>query len=285
MRNLENLIADWRKLMLRSVGRERIAELENHLRESIEARVQIGLSKEEAFNQAVDKIGWPWDLATEFRKSQPPLWLPLKAAIAIGALAAIALGIAFGMRFTDKPDRLLLAFHVYTLTFGYIATFLIGAMGICFVSQRLAADISPARLQSLARPLFIFSIVAVAFTNVGLIAGLLWMKMEWGSHIFDLIQRSSQIEAREVWTIAIVFWLGVFGAVQRIATVRITFLLSLLGNMLASIAWFAPVAPGWNRYDHSSYSTLSILIGVHCFFLLLGLLPSKFWAPQKTRSA
>ena len=70
MFDLEKAIAEWRREML-ATGIKTPApleELESHLREEIERQVKSGLDELSAFHLAVQKIGAPSSLQTEFKK-------------------------------------------------------------------------------------------------------------------------------------------------------------------------------------------------------------------------
>src|SRR5689334_20458258 len=70
--SLEAAIAGWRKQVTGSaVACEDLSELEAHLRDSIAARQQGGLSEEDAFAIASYRIGHGSALAEEFAKAYP----------------------------------------------------------------------------------------------------------------------------------------------------------------------------------------------------------------------
>jgi len=72
MFNLEQSIADWRSQML-AAGIQTpvpLEELESHLREEIEKSVKSGMSEQNAFKIAVQRIGQPKILDIEFKKSE-----------------------------------------------------------------------------------------------------------------------------------------------------------------------------------------------------------------------
>lgn len=76
MFNLEQSIAEWRKEML-AAGIQSpmpLEELENHLREEIEQQVKSGLDELSAFHLAVQRVGTPGSLQTEFRKLGGSFW-------------------------------------------------------------------------------------------------------------------------------------------------------------------------------------------------------------------
>jgi leader peptidase (prepilin peptidase)/N-methyltransferase len=90
MFDLENSIADWRKQMLAAGIKTPVplAELEIHLREEIEQQLKSGLSEQEAFNFAVQKIGQASALKSEFVKAggtgRKVFWFLLTAAAFVG---------------------------------------------------------------------------------------------------------------------------------------------------------------------------------------------------------
>src|SRR5690349_5892669 len=71
MFDLERAIADWRQQMFAAGVKkaEILNELEAHLRDDLKRQVQSGLSPEEAFGVAVQRIGQSDSLAIEFEKT------------------------------------------------------------------------------------------------------------------------------------------------------------------------------------------------------------------------
>jgi hypothetical protein len=70
MFNLEQSIAEWREQML-AAGIQTpvpLEELENHLREEIEQQMKSELNESSAFREAVQKVGPPDSLQSEFKK-------------------------------------------------------------------------------------------------------------------------------------------------------------------------------------------------------------------------
>ena len=83
MFDLEQAIADWRKQML-AAGIETPApleELEIHLREEIERRVESGLNEQMAFEIAAEQIGCATLLRREFIKASTPIHERLKQIV------------------------------------------------------------------------------------------------------------------------------------------------------------------------------------------------------------
>src|SRR5687767_6256378 len=101
MHDLEQLIADWRKTMAtgRSVGRETLDELENHLRENVDELVRTGVPEVEAFQRATAQLGSPPKIASEFQKLNQVTWLPVKVLTGTSILAVILWVISFAILF------------------------------------------------------------------------------------------------------------------------------------------------------------------------------------------
>src|SRR5579883_1788691 len=151
MHDLEKLITVWRKSAGKRVKAETLDELETHLREATEQLVRSGMNLPDAFHRALADLGNLPKIASEFRKLDEPLWLPVKLAITVTALLALILVILFIARLDSSRSSVLLAAHTFAVTLGYTLTLLIGGLGICFVSQRCLEDFSTPRLQSIAR--------------------------------------------------------------------------------------------------------------------------------------
>jgi hypothetical protein len=79
---------------------------------------------------------------------------------------------------------------------------------------------------------------------------------------------------REVATLCASVWLTAFCLIQRFGQIseRVTMLLCIVGNMIVSLAWF-----GTGIIAHGngivSYWPLAALVGVHLFFLTMGVVP------------
>ncbi len=71
MFNLEQSISEWRKQMLADGIKTPVPlnELESHLREDIEQQIKLGSNTRDAFNSAVQKLGQPVSLKSEFKQT------------------------------------------------------------------------------------------------------------------------------------------------------------------------------------------------------------------------
>ncbi len=280
MHNVEQLIAEWRKLTMAksSVPPETIDELECHLRETTEVLVQSGLTEPEAFQRAVKQFGTAPAIASEFQKLDEPTWVPVKVVIGTGVVTALALAIVLIARLDAGSTSFLLASHVFTVTLGYTTTFLVGALGICFVGQRCFADFSPLRMRSVTRATFKLGCAAAGLTAVGVILGMVWAKAEWG--------RYWTWDAKEIGGFSVVAWLACFLFAHRLADSgpRGILVMSVLGNIIVSLAWFgANLLGGLHRYGTPNYSLLLLVaVALNSAFFLIGLAPAGWLRPRKT---
>ena len=112
MFDLENSIVDWRKQMLAAGIKTPVplAELEIHLREEIEQQLKSGLSEQEAFNFAVQKIGQASALKSEFVKAggtgRKVFWFLLTAAAFVGCWMRFGQSPALALVYCIFPDLL-----------------------------------------------------------------------------------------------------------------------------------------------------------------------------------
>ena len=130
MLDLESKIAEWRTRMAAGGIKTPavLDELESHLREEIRARITAGAAGDQAFREALARLGKMDSLRDEFRKVHNPggrfltwsflLWLGLAGVMAV----------YLSRRLFDGRVGFLLATHIFSLTTGYFAAFLAGAI-------------------------------------------------------------------------------------------------------------------------------------------------------------
>jgi hypothetical protein len=280
MHNLENSIAEWRKTMMAApdVGRETLDELENHLRENVDQLIRSGMTEPEAFQRAVTQLGGAPKIAAEFQKLDQCTWLPVKVITGIGVMAALVLPILLIARFDSGRLSFLLAAHVFTVTLGYTATFLVGALGVCFVGQRCFSDFSPLRIRSVTRVTFLLGCIAASLTAVGVILAMVWAKAEWG--------RYWAWDAKETGAFAVIVWQVFFLIAHRLAcgTSRGVLVMSLLGNIVVSLGWFGAnlLHDELHSYGMRNYALLLLAAVVsNSAFFLMGLAPAGWLRSRK----
>ena len=288
MHEMEQLIAEWRKTIVteHKVCHETIDELETHLRENVDQLVRSGMTEREAFQSAVAQLGGARKIASEFQKLDRGTWFPVKLVVGFGVTAALGFAILLMVRFdtgrlwarSTYPLSFLLASHVFTVTLGYTTTFLVGALGICFVGQRCFSGFSPLRMRSLTRVTFMLGCVAASLTAVGVVLGAIWAKGEWG--------RYWAWDAKETGGFAVILWQVFFLIAHRFAfgTARGILNMSLLGNIVVSLGWFGAqlLQNGLHSYGMWNYALLLLAATIANFaFFLIGLAPAGWLRPHK----
>ena len=271
MSKLEQLISEWRKTMAGSqrLGKDRLEELETHLRETIERFIRTGMSEADAFQAAVAQLGPSPALSSEFKKLDQRTWLPLKIVIGMEIVLAVAMVALLMWRMINKGTTLLLATHVFTVALGYATVFLIGGLGICYVCQRCFADFSLTRQQSISRLTFPLAAFATCMTAIGIGLGMIWAKGAW--------DRYWAWDVKETGGACVFGWLVLFTALHRWRpmSTRGLLLLSILGNMVVSVAWFgANLLADLHSYSASNHLMLTVNLGANLIFLLVGLAPA-----------
>jgi hypothetical protein len=274
MHDLEKWIAEWRKAAATTVSVEALDELETHLRENTEQRIRSGMNPPDAFQRALAELGNLTRIASEFRKLDEPLWLPVKLAVGMTALLALIAAISAIAHFAKwsssvnavDPSRSspVLAAHIFTVTLGYTLTLLIGGMGICFVSQRCLEDFSTSRLHSIARVSLVLASIALLLTALGCLLGAIWAKIEWG--------RYWAWDSKETGGFSVVVWLACYLVAHRFFknSERGVLAISMLGNIVVSFAWFGPQV-GLHQYG-TFMLTIAILVNV--MFFAIGFVPA-----------
>ena len=272
MHNLETLITEWRKTVMtaRGVGDETLDELESHLRDTVEQFARAGMSESEAFQKAVAQLGRASTIASEFQKLEPT-WLPVRLVIGFGIILTLAMLVLVMIQFGVGRLNLLLALHVFLVGLGYTTTFLIGALGLCFVGQRCFSDPCRLRSHSLPRVTYILACIGVNMTTAGVVLGMIWTKLEWG--------RYWAWDAKETGAFAVLLWQLVFLFVHQFAgiTARGILTVSLLGNIIVSLGWFGAnlISNGPHAHVTLSYSLLLLVgVGVNLVFFITGLAPA-----------
>jgi hypothetical protein len=266
MFNLNQAIKKWRQEMLAAGVKnpEALDELEIHLREEIRSLASAGASETEAFRLAAGRVGNPGAVAVEFEKSKSGPSLPVILGSTLWTGISVVLAAVLFRKWFDGRLGFLLLAHIFTLTAGYIAAFLTGGLGICYVGFRWFGMASPVRCRALRRAVFLFSAWAAGLVLAGLITGMIWSARNRGQFMTG--------DPRAIGPLFAAMWLVTFWLVQRSGRMRdhATLLLAIGGNMIVSFAWFGAgvLAQG---FAPLSYWPLDILLAVHLVFLALGI--------------
>ena len=136
MFDLEKALQSWRESLPAELRerREHVEELEEHLRDAFDERVNCGEPHEPAWAAALALLGPTQQLAREFRKLDRAarIWIPAWLAVCAMVLIVVSVVLGLGPRMRGRP---LLATHVVFVTTGYCAVFAVG-----FLAAAVGAD-------------------------------------------------------------------------------------------------------------------------------------------------
>ena len=266
---LEKSFAEWRQEMRGRLSDETIAELESHWRDAVAGFVQSGMTEEQAFERAAKELGSTSGLAREFEKTDRGVWLPVKLAIGVGFFGAAAGVITLLLNLDNPPLRFLLWSHVVLVTLGYSTTFLIGALGICYVGQRSFSGFPRRRLRTITRATFALGCAAAIATIGAVLLGSIWTNVAWGRYwAWDM---------KEVGGLAVILWQVMFVAAHWFLrrNEQVLVLLSILGNVPVGMAWFASsLVSGIQAYGTPVLVCLVIAVAANCALLVAGFAPA-----------
>ncbi len=273
MFDLEIEIKGWRRELSRAgISPEAIDELAAHVRDEMVALTRSGMDSAEAFRTATARAGDAKSLSREFRKSTRLQRRPIViiTGIWLAAVAAFTAYMVFKLRGDQDPD-VLLAFHIITLTVGYITLAIAGSFGIYHVVLSLLNRLTFAQREALFHGLRTFNALAALLVLAGLVSGLAW-------NARHLAANSGAPPYPEVMAIQIVFNLREYGtyavALWLIATMTLQLRrpaagalvpMSIAGNLLVGLAWFGPFI-FWD--DVHSYSGIKTLWPVNAIMIL-----------------
>lgn len=267
MPNLEEKIVEWRRQM--AVGGIKtpavLDELEGHLRDEIRAQIVAGASEARAFESAVARIGNPGPIRTEFNKIKNATCLPVKIGSLIWVGAAVLMAILLLRNLSVGTRGLLLNAHIFSLTAGYLAAFVAGGFGVCYVYWRWSGRLSVVREQSLDRAVFWFSHVCAGLIVAGLFLGMLWSRLHRGSYWTG--------SPREIGPVCVSVWVVALWLIQRFVQLRDRMLLCIGGNVVVAVGWFGAVIlahPGAHIYQVMTYWPLEVFLGIHFVFFAMG---------------
>jgi len=218
-------------------------------------------------------------IASEFRKLDQSMWLPVKLVIGFGLTLAAAMMIFVIAQLGAGRMNILLASHVFLVALGYTTTFLVGALGVCFVGRRCISDFLPLRMRSLTRVTFLLGCIAAGLTGAGIILGMLWAKAEWG--------RYWAWDGKETGAFVVIAWQMCFLLVHRLGhvTTRGVLAMSLLGNVVVGLGWFGAnlLHDGLHSYGMRNFPLLLLLAAVisNVALFFIGLAPAGWLGSRK----
>ena len=263
MFDLNEALSDWRKSMVREGVKSSpvLDELESHLREEIRCRVKAGAAEQEAFREALARMGSANTLRDEFDKIDSVsrfltgaflLWLGL-----VGLLA-----VSRGLRLLDGRAGPLLTLHVLTLTSGYLAAFMAGGIAAAYVCAQWIGDVSATLKRQLAIGTTRFLDLATGLVIVGFVLGLVWSDYRYGRFWIK--------DVREIGGLAGLTGLVVLSVLRRIqqSNQETQVLLGLGTSLVVGFAWFGMLLVAHNR-PPGSWWPMEVFAGIHLFLFAL----------------
>jgi hypothetical protein len=274
MFDLDSKIRSWREQFASSSGGETDAldELESHLREEFERLVSSGKAQQDAWTQAIEKLGQPAQIAREFHKLRRRRWLPAWIISLVLAIGIALVAFRCFSRVASGRTTMLLATHIVAVTAGYTAVFAIGFMGICAAVIRAVSGWNDEHDAALRRAGGRLALFAVAATFIGCVLGAWWASENMG--------RWWGWDAREIGGICVLAWACImwraFTAPEASAQARIC--LAVVANQVVAVSWFEPFLPDGAPSHASSPTSLGMFLGaflvVQMLLVYLTLLPA-----------
>jgi len=176
-----------------------------------------------------------------------------------------------------------LATHVVTVTMGYGATFLAGALGIIYILRGLlTSGLDKTTAKSLESMVYGIICFALLFSFVGTVLGGIWADQSWG--------RFWGWDPKENGALMIVLWnaLVLHCRWGKLAGPRGIMCLAVFGNIITSWSWFGTnmLGVGLHAYGFMDSAMFWLFIFVFSQMALIGvgLLPARFWRSPATAS-
>jgi len=270
MRDLEVLIAEWRRSLQGELGKDAADELEDHLRAKIADFCERGIGMERAFRLAKFELGPGESIATEFQKLDAGMWWPMGVAnVAVCVCALLAAGfLMIRVRTSGNFDPLMVA-HVFVIITGYFTALTCGAVGGAFVMQRSFVEIPGQKLERSVRQMTTLFVVAGFLTGIGIILGAIWSDA--------VLHRYWQWDQKETGGACVLLWTVFVVAMARSGKVssRVVMMSAIVGNIVVSFAWFGPFIFS-NSFDPFRRAQFFGLVLAHVLLLAVGLLPARW---------
>ncbi|OJW07464.1 MAG: hypothetical protein BGO49_26225 [Planctomycetales bacterium 71-10] len=221
--------------------REVLDELEDHLRDEVDALTRAGHPPDEAARAAMDRLGAPSDLGAEFAKVPPTSapWLPVRLAWVGGALLAASMVLPLWPKLAAGGLASLLATHMGLVMLGYVSTLLVGFLAASYLVARLFAGLADGQVRTLQRAGLSLSALAVALTGVGVAFGFIFCPHEKTGWAFGY-------DTREVGGLVVLVWnlvmLAGCWAGRRSESPAAMMMLGLVGSMAVVLGWLGATA-------------------------------------------
>jgi hypothetical protein len=206
-------------------------------------------------------------MRTEFNKISGAVSLPVLIGASLWVGAMVLMLAIYSDRVVSGKLGLLIFTHILTITSGYLAAFLAGALAICYVFSRWAGKLTPALQQALNRGAVRFTYISGALSVTGFLLGMLWTHKYRGAAWIN--------DAREFGGLFVCIWFVVLGVAYSAnkLSYHTRMVLGIIGNLIVAEAWFGAGIldhnPAMHWYGLMTYLPLQFFMGVNLLFLLM----------------
>ena len=206
-------------------------------------------------------------------------------SVVAGALGFLSLVVAHHLSFGGDTMEMMravldsnfwLTVHVVTITMGYGAGFVAGALALVFILRgTLTHSLDRATAESLSRMVYGTICFATLFSLIGTVTGGIWADQAWG--------RFWGWDPKENGALVIVLWNAVILHVRwaKLAGPSGIMALAVFGNCITAASWFGVNMLGVGLHSYGFMdSALAWLVAFWLSQLVaigLGLLPLRFW--------
>jgi hypothetical protein len=272
MFDLEQQIRSWHQALSgRFANRpDVIDELESHLRDHFDALVQEGRPPEQAWEEALHRLGGAEQLAAEFEKNRPARWLATWFATIALAIFAVPIGTVVAVRVAMKRTDPLLGFHVFAVSVGYGAVLAVGFLALWATIPHALGRLDSRRDAALRKTGARLALLAAIATAIGCALGAWWAR--------DHLGRWWAWDPRELGGVAVLGWSLLLLASFRLrdASLPVLLLLGVMGNLVVAMSWFGPVLIETHSYGFSRMGmALGIVIVINMMALYMAIRPGQ----------
>jgi len=229
--DIERQIECWRRSLPASLAErpDVIDELEGHLRDELARLVAGGVAADEAWAKAVERLGTPDALAAEFAKVPPARWLPGTVVSAVFLVAGLVGGLIASRVWRGQDG--ILATHILTVTWGYLAALAAGALAVWAVAEGAYRGDGRREMEAFRRTAGGLAWASLSMTAVGVVLGAVWASGRLG--------RAWDWDPREVGGLGVLLSAGVSVVLVRL-NARAGKAAAIAGSTAAVLAWFVP---------------------------------------------
>ncbi len=209
--------------------------------------------------------------------------------VVAGLLGFVTLIVAHHLSFSGDTMEMMravldsnfwLTIHVVTITMGYGACFLAGALALVYILRgTLTRSLDQPTAESLVRMVYGAVCFATLFSLIGTVTGGIWADQSWG--------RFWGWDPKENGALIIVIWnaLILHARWGKLVGARGLMNLAVFGNCITAASWFGVNMLGVGLHSYgfmdSAFFWLCLFWGTQALVIGLGLLPPALWRSRE----